>query len=131
MNGKALGLTFAIMSGGGCATVFEGTTQDVFFVMEPRNAVCTVSRKAESLGSVSAANPVMRLTKSRNAIDVRCAAPDHREQTLLIDSSATVGGVSSIVFFDLGLTDWASGAMNKYPERITVTLTPLAPPSPR
>ena len=106
----------------GCATVLEGTDQSIAVNLKPSTAVCNATRHGESIGSVTAQNSVLHVSKSRHDIHLSCSAPGYQDQTTKIVSSASAGGVASIFLFDFGITDYATGAMNKYPPSVAVSL---------
>ena len=54
-----------------------------------------------------------------------CNAPGYKEQFVKIESSASGWGVASCFLVDLCITDYSTGALNKYPESLTISLTPL------
>jgi hypothetical protein len=116
----------------GCATVFEGTDQTVQINASPKSTICVAKREGVSIGSTSASNNTIQISKSRHDIFLTCSAPGYQEATTKMVPSASVGGVASVFFFDFGLTDYATGALNKYSKSVTVNLLPLgAGPAPR
>jgi hypothetical protein len=76
----------------------------------------------------------VQVPKSRDDISVECAAPGYEKQTMNIESSASGWGVVGCFLIDLCITDYSTGALNKYPKTISVKLKQLAnaaPPAPR
>ena len=121
----AAGFVLGLLSVGGCATVLDGTSQSMRINSSPRSAVCEAARQGEVLGSTSASSPVLQLTKSRHDILLTCSAPGYETASAVIPSSASSNGVASIFVFDLGITDYVTGALNKYPSAASVTLKPI------
>jgi uncharacterized protein YceK len=115
---------FVLILLSGCATVLEGTDQSIAVNLQPKTAVCTATRQGETLGSVSARNTILHVSKSRHDIYLTCSAPGYLDQTAKVVSSASAGGVASIFLFDFGITDYATGALNKYPPSVAVSLAP-------
>lgn len=111
----------------GCATVFEGTEQTIQVNANPKDTTCVAKRQGEIIGSTGGSNQTLHISKSRHDVYMSCSAPGFQEATTKMVSSASTGGVASVFFFDLGITDYATGALNKYPKSVTVNLLPLAP----
>jgi uncharacterized protein YceK len=112
----------ALMSG--CATIVEGTDQKITVEVSPQTATCVATRQGEQIGGVGPGNRILAVSKSRHDIELRCSAPGHQAADTKIVSSASGWGIAGAVTLDLGLIDWASGALNKYPERVTIALVP-------
>lgn len=109
-----------------CATVFEGTSQSITMNVTPTTATCEAMRNGEKIGSVQGGSNQLTISKSRHDIILSCSAPGYAPQSITLTSSATTGGVASVLFFDLGITDYATGALNSYPKSAQVALSPLA-----
>lgn len=107
----------------GCASIVEGTTQNIAITAEPPTASCAGYREGAVLFTTGQGGGTVLVSKSRHAIDLRCQAPGYVPAHQLVDSSvSTMGAVG--VGVDFGLTDYATGALNKYPDRVLVTLQP-------
>jgi hypothetical protein len=117
----------------GCATITKGTTQNVV-VDTPgvTGAVCTVT-SAQGPQSVSTPG-VFILAKSSAALPVRCSKPGYQDGGGVLGSTfeaMTAGNLIVGGVIGIGV-DAMSGAMNKYPDQISVPMIPLpgygAPP---
>ncbi|MEQ8282912.1 MAG: hypothetical protein RIC04_14240 [Parvibaculum sp.] len=113
------------LSAGGCASVLDGTEQTIRINATPHTTVCEATRNGVFLGSTSAHTSMLHLTKSRHDVLLTCAAPGHETASAILSSSATANGVMSVFVFDLGITDYVTGALNRYPAAATVSLKPL------
>lgn len=122
---RQVGILLGLLTIGGCATVLDGTSQSMRVNSSPRSAVCEATRQGEVLGSTSASSPVLQLTKSRHDILLTCSALGYETASAIIPSSASSSGVASIFVFDLGITDYITGALNEYPSAASVTLKPI------
>ena len=109
----------------GCASIVEGTTQTITVNLSPKEATCIVQREKQTIGQVTAANPSVKISKSTKDLIFKCNAAGHREQFVKIESSASGWGVASCFLVDLCITDYSTGALNKYPETLNISLTPL------
>lgn len=107
-----------------CASIVEGTDQSVRVNLSPKEATCTVMRDGEQVASVSQANQNIRIGKSKDDLEIECRAPGHLSENLSVESSASGWGVVGCILIDLCITDYSTGALNKYPKQITIALTP-------
>jgi len=121
---------------GGCATITKGTTQNVV-VDTPgvTGATCTVTT---ATGPQTVSTPgVFILAKSSAALPVRCSKPGYQDGGGVLGSTfeaMTAGNLIVGGVIGIGV-DAISGAMNKYPDQISVPMIPLPgygapPPSP-
>lgn len=103
-----------------CATIVEGTNQSIAVNLVPEETTCVATRQGAQIASVSRTNRTMAVEKSRHDIIMRCSAPGHQPAEIKVVSEAAAwgivgGGISAGV-------DYASGALNKYPDNVTVAL---------
>jgi hypothetical protein len=121
---------------GGCATITKGTTQNVV-VDTPgvTGATCTVTTAS---GPQTVSTPgVFILAKSSAALPVRCSKPGYQEGGGVLGSTfeaMTAGNLIVGGVIGIGV-DAMSGAMNKYPDQISVPMIPIpgysaSPPAP-
>jgi len=109
----------------GCATITRGTTQ-IVSVDTPgvQGAMCTAST---STGPQQIQTPgVVTLAKGSASISVRCTKECYQEGVGVISSSVEPMAAGNIILggvVGLGV-DAMSGAMNKYPDQITITMIP-------
>ncbi len=107
----------------GCASITKGTSQTLIFNIEPTDARCTLTRDGDGeIGSISARNNTVTVSKDKDDIVVKCNAPGYAQKTLRLASSAETAGVVGGIFLDLGITDLITGAMWSYPNTTTVSL---------
>ena len=111
-----------------CATVVGGTTQEVFIESEPTGATCKVDRLGANVGVVNPTPGRVNVSRSKETMIVSCNRDGYEQSNEVLVSSFTgatvgnilLGGVVGIV------VDAASGANNKYPDRIMVVMTPAS-----
>ena len=108
----------------GCATIVEGTDQSIAVNLSPEDATCGVYREGALLDTISKDHRFLNLSKSKHDLIIICEAPNHHDQTIEMESSASGWGVVGCFLIDLCITDYSTGALNKYPETITITLAP-------
>jgi len=106
----------------GCASIVEGTNQTITVNMQPESSQCVATRQGSQVGVVSASARQLPVSKSRHDLWLRCTADGYETSDIKVESSASGWGVAGGVAFDLGITDYMTGALNKYPETVTVAL---------
>jgi len=123
-----------------CATVVEGTSQQISVVTNPPGASCELERQGEVVGRISDTPDMVKIRKSKFDLTVRCRKQGYRE-TVYIDragrsSQRTVSAVMDIWLPAgfLSAIDSADGADDKYEGWVTLILVPetnsaVAPPS--
>jgi len=109
----------------GCATITKGTTQTIA-VDTPGapGATCTIQTPSGPRGVVTPGN--VTLDKQSAALAISCTKECYLTGTSMIPSnteSMAAGNVLLGGVIGLGV-DAASGAMNKYPDLVTVAMTP-------
>jgi hypothetical protein len=113
----------------GCATVTQGTQQSISFKLEPKDTICEVSRVGDGkLGRVSSSSSTLFVGKDKDDIIVVCNAAGYEQSTTKVVSGATGAGVTGVLL-DFGITDMITGAMYRYPEEVTIALSPVAKPN--
>lgn len=127
---------FACITLGGCATITQGTTQLVQINSAPQGANCRLTRESKLLTEVKTPQSVT-VPRSVHNVNVACRLPDGRKGngvlattlTPMVAGNILIGGV-----IGAGV-DAASGAMNEYPNAITVDMrgrnAPKKPTEPR
>lgn len=109
-----------------CATITQGTQQAISFKLEPKDTICEVSRVGDGkLGRISSTSSTLYVGKDKDDILVVCNAPGFEQSTTKVVSGATGAGVTGVLL-DFGITDMITGAMYRYPEDVTISLSPLA-----
>lgn len=109
----------------GCATITKGTTQLVA-VDTPGvpGAACTITT---SSGPQLVMTPgTVTLSKGSAALPIQCTKQCYLPGSSVIPSNTEAMAAGNVVFGGLiGLgVDAATGAMNKYPDQVTVAMTP-------
>ncbi len=126
MKFKSLLVSSILVSMAGCATITQGTQQAISFKLEPKDAICEVSRVGDGkLGRVSSSSSTIFVGKDKDDIIIVCNAAGYEQSTTKVVSGATGAGVTGVLL-DFGITDMITGAMYRYPEDVTISLSPLA-----
>ncbi len=125
MKIKSLLAASILVSLTGCATITQGTQQAISFKLEPKDTICEVSRVGDGkLGRISSTSSTLYVGKDKDDILVVCNAPGFEQSTTKVVSGATGAGVTGVLL-DFGITDMITGAMYRYPEDVTISLSPL------
>ena len=128
MLGQKLRFASVLSIGGillsACASIVEGTDQSIRVNLSPDQTTCVVVRKGAQVASLSQKNKFIKVSKSKKDLEIECKAPGHLTENLTVESSASGWGVVGCFLIDLCITDSITGALNKYPEQITIALVP-------
>ncbi len=110
----------------GCATVVGGTTQEIFVQSEPAGAYCKVDRQGVTVGVISSTPGKVALSRSKESVVVSCTLKDYEQSNEVLLASFTGATVGNIIAGGVVgiIVDAASGANNKYPDRVMVVMTP-------
>ena len=121
-----LSLCSVLFFAGGCATITTGTTQAITVETAPPGATCNLTRDGETIAVVNPTPGSATIGKDKDDIDISCEKEGFLPTSQSLSSTfhgATLGNIllGGIVgvFIDAG-----SGAMNKYPTSLMVTLVP-------
>jgi hypothetical protein len=119
----------ALLLTAGCATIFEGETQNITLQTPGTDqAVCLLTRPG-SHTRVWAPTTV-RITKSRGPMVVDCLAQGNREKILIVTPGTPPSFNRNAANLMLGAAyDYETDAMYIYPDRIVMDFTNV-PPSP-
>jgi len=114
-----------------CATVVGGTTQEVYVDTEPKGAACTANRQGAAVSFVKPTPGKVTLSRSKETVTLACNLDGYEQSNEVLVASFSGATVGNILLGGLvGVAiDAASGANNKYPERVMVILTPSSFPS--
>lgn len=110
----------------GCASIIEGTNQQILVNTNPSGADCGLYRKGIKIGTISQAPGSTLVNKTKNDIWIVCVKPGYQVATYL-DHSGIAGGTFGNIIAGGGIgwaIDSASGADNKYDTPVNMTLVP-------
>ncbi|MGE0254276.1 MAG: hypothetical protein AB7N54_08230 [Alphaproteobacteria bacterium] len=110
-----------------CASVLEGTSQNIAVDTNPPGAHCNLKRAGEIIGAVNPTPGAVLIKKTKDDINVECAKAGYQDATYYIKSEiqgATWGNILAGGGIGWAI-DSASGADNKYADHITVSMVPV------
>ncbi len=115
----------------GCATIVQGSNQNLTISTDPAGAHCSVDRAGTHLGMVNPTPGSVRIDKSKNDLTVTCEKDGFRTAT--VSRTASFGGMTFgnlIAGGAVGLiVDAASGANYSYPSEVKLDMAPVVQPS--
>jgi len=133
--GTLAALSTALLAGAlaGCATIIEGTSQEILVTTNPSGASCVFEREGQPIGTIATTPGTLLIKKSKHDITIKCKKDGFEEATYVNDSGLASGAVAGNVAADLILTaglssiiDSASGADNQYESAVNITLIPAS-----
>ena len=127
---RCMAVALLALSGGGCATITQGTEQIVAVKSNPSGALCTLSRSGTTIATVPNTPQHVMIPKSIHDVHVSCTKPGFVKATALLPSQVDAMVAGNLIIGGVvgaGI-DAASGAMNKYPKEILIQF-PGAPPA--
>jgi hypothetical protein len=121
-------IAFASIALTGCATLFEGTTQEMQVITTPAGADCALMRKGEVIARINPTPGAATIKKTKDDITINCTMHGYEQSSYLNHSGAdwvtavdVVGGV--LVGGATWGIDSASGADNKYDSPVNITMS--------
>jgi len=113
-----------------CATLVEGTQDNVSLTSQPAGAACTVDRDGERVSALSTPGN-FSISKSRRELTVSCTKDGYGPATAQVESSFTGTTLGNILLGGgVGLiVDAASGANSRYPRNVHMEMTELPRPA--
>ena len=131
MHRSLFAVALAAVMLSGCATVFEGTSQDISVVTNPSGASCVFTRQGIPIGSISSTPGILNVPKRKYDIVITCSKSGYADASYLNHSGVTAviaANIAADVLFTAGVSsivDSADGADNKYDSAVNLTLNPL------
>lgn len=125
-------LSVASVSLVSCATMTEGAMQDIAFETPgATNAVCDVTIGTDRMRYLVRPPQVLTVSKSVKDMTVDCTAPGNRKVMKIVKSSAAATGFLNTFNGAVpgAIVDAESGAMFKYPDKISIDFTGVKPVS--
>ena len=110
---------------GGCASIIDGTSQTISVTSNPDEANCRFTRETSVIASFITPSGVV-VEKTKHDITLSCEKEGYQEASSILPSDiedATWGNIILGGFIGWGI-DSASGADNKYPDHVSITLLP-------
>jgi hypothetical protein len=117
---------------GGCASIIEGRSQQIFVNTNPVGAECGLYRQNLRIATIQNTPSSALIEKTKHDIWIACVKPGYQMATYFNHSGAA-GATFGNILLGGGIgwaIDSASGADNKYDSPVNMTLIPLQPGQP-
>ena len=137
--GAAAAVSLAAVCLSGCASIVEGTSQEILVNTNPVGANCDFVREGNVIAHVANTPGGVTIKKTKHDITLKCTKDGYQEATYLNHSGAAGATFGNIILGGgIGWAiDSASGSDNKYDGVVNVTLVPVGaaaaapPPAPK
>jgi hypothetical protein len=117
---------------GGCASIFEGTTQQISVNTNPAGARCTFWKNGALVADVASTPGSVTIRKSKDDLFIVCDKPGYASATFINKSGLAMATFANILTAGLAwAVDSSRGADNKYQGEVNMALTPAATPMPQ
>ena len=122
----AVAATMLGLLSGACSTIVSGTDQSVTVITDPAGAECTLERGGVAIAVINPTPGTVQVDKSQQDIAVLCTREEHQDSTGVISSTFESMTFGNILFGGvIGVAiDASSGAMNQYPDSVTIAMVP-------
>ena len=116
----------AVLLLSGCASIIEGTSQEIAINTNPAGADCALHRETVVIGRVNPTPGAVTIKKTKHDITIFCNKTGYQEASYFNNSGAAGATFGNIVLGGgIGWAiDSASGADNKYDSPVNITLVP-------
>ena len=129
--GRLMALVGLALASSACATVVGGTTQEVFVETDPPAAACKLDQQGANVGVVNPTPGRLKVARSKEIMVVSCPREGYEQSNEVLASSFTGATIGNIILGGVVgiIVDAASGANNKYPDKVIVVMTPSSFPN--
>ena len=90
----------AVVSLGGCATIIDGTSQEIMVSTNPAGANCVLERQGQPLATIAVTPGTALIKRTKHDITIRCSRDGFEEATFLNHSGLNSGAVAGNVAAD-------------------------------
>jgi hypothetical protein len=116
---------------GGCASIFEGTTQQISVNTTPAGARCTFWKNGSLIADIASTPGAVTIRKSKDDLFIVCDKPGYASATFVNKSGLAMATFANILTAGLAwAVDSSRGADNKYQGEVNMALVPGATPAP-
>jgi uncharacterized protein YcfL len=127
MNTKIVFSALALSALVGCASIIDGTSQEIVINTTPDKASCKLLREGSPIGEVSSTPGAVTIKKTKHDITIECEKEGFYKSTYYDKSGiqdATWGNI--VLGGGIGWAiDSASGSDNKYTSPLNISMVPL------
>ena len=111
----------------GCASIFEGTTQQISVTTTPAGARCTFWRNGTLISDIAQTPGSVRIRKTKDDLTIVCDKRGYATATYLNHSGLAMSTFANILTAGLAwAVDSTRGADNKYEGEVSLALAPVS-----
>lgn len=118
-----MALSFGLAS---CATLFEGTSQEIVISTDPAGANCSLMRSGLTIGTVQSTPGSVVVKKTKEDITIKCSRQGYEDVALVNKSGMAGASFANVLGYAVlpvtVLVDSASGADNKYETEVSIKM---------
>jgi hypothetical protein len=123
---RAIAILAVPFAAGSCASLFEGTTQEISVSTSPADARCTFWRNGAPIADIASTPGAVRIRKTKSDLVIVCSKTGYAAATYLNRSGLAGATWANVMTIGLAwVVDSVSGADNKYDSPISLVLAPL------
>lgn len=114
-----------LLSATGCASILEGSTQEIMINTTPQGAQCQIVRNGVAIASVMKTPEAALVERTKHDLIIKCWS-DKCDESEYFVKSGTSGGTFGNILLGGGIgwaIDSAAGADNEYEEMVNVPLS--------
>jgi hypothetical protein len=121
------GLALLSALSSGCASIFEGTTQQISVTTTPAGARCTFWRNGILISDIAATPGSVTIRKTRDDLTIVCDKRGYATATYINHSGLAMATFANILTAGLAWAyDSTRGADNKYEGQVSLALPPAS-----
>lgn len=112
-----------------CASILEGTTQEIHISTSPSEAQCNITRNGVNIAHIASTPGAALVERTKHDLFIKCSKDDC-EDAEFFAKSGTSGGTFGNIILGGGIgwaIDSAAGADNEYPEAVNLSLSCESP----
>lgn len=116
--------TSLLISLSACASIMEGSSQEITINTTPTGADCALNREGQTIARVNPTPGGVTIKKSKEDITIVCNKPGY-EETTFFNNSGSEGATWGNIVLGGGIgwaVDSANGSDNKYTSPVNITL---------
>ena len=109
----------------GCATIMEGTSQEVLINTTPEGASCALTREGQTIARVDPTPGAATIKKTKDDLTIICTKAGYEKATY-INKSGNEGATLGNIILGGGIgwaVDSANGSDNKYDSPVNISLS--------
>lgn len=113
----------------GCASIIDGTSQQITVNTNPPSAKCNFIREGFPIASIAETPGSVLIKKTKHDMTIKCSKDGYQDASYFNKSGAEGSTFGNIVLGGgIGWAiDSAAGADNKYDDMVNITLVPVEP----